>query len=72
MSIARPQRTAVYNPDRYKVVVDSRIAVEQDLGTRVAERGEERGGGGSLSLAKLQIPALVLARHPKLHAKRHS
>ena len=28
------------------------------------ERGEERRGGGSLAQAKLQIPALVLARYP--------
>ena len=33
-------------------------------------REERRGGGGSLALAKLQIPALVLTRYPKLHAKR--
>ena len=37
------------------------------------ERGEERRGVWKLgSGAKLQIPALVPARYPKLHAKRHS
>ena len=37
------------------------------------ERGEERRGGrGSLALAKLQKPALVLARYLKLHSKRQS
>ena len=47
------------------------IVIEQDLlifgqDTRVIERGggEVEGGGGSLALAKLQIPALVLARYP--------
>ena len=45
--------------------------VDQD--TRMIERGGgEKGGGGSLALAKLQIAALVLVRYPKLHAKRHS
>ena len=46
-------------------------ALGQD--TRVIESVEERrGGGGSLALAKLQIPALVLARYSKLHAKGQS
>ena len=40
----------------------------------MVETGEERRGrGGSLTLAKLRIPTLVLlARDPKRHAKRHS
>ena len=39
------------------------------------ERAEERrrgGGGGNLALAKVHIPAVVPARHSKLHAKRQS
>ena len=34
--------------------------------------GREEGMAGSLALAKLQIPVLVLARYPKLHAKCQS
>ena len=60
-----------------RLVVDSLIVViEQDLlifgqDTRVIEKGgrEKGGGGGSLALAKLQIPALVLARYPSFMPK---
>ena len=38
----------------------------------VVKAEEERRGGWSLALAKLQIPALVLARYLNLHAKGQS
>ena len=54
-------------------IVDFLIVIEQGLliwsGYKSdREGGGEEGGSGSLALAKLQIPALVLARYPKPHA----
>ena len=67
VSIARPQLTAVQNPagSRFSYYCyRARLADIWSGHKSDREGGGEEGGGWSLALAKLQVPALILARYP--------